>query len=593
MRERDTAERPKTNRAAAGKPRADGTSRQAEMLKLQRTAGNRAVGALLRAQQPRRVLARYEPGEHIQFGASGSTVPLAGLSGIDERYLIAMGDFYKSPEALMDAKPDEIKELIKLIDQDENARTGKGGKSPSEDDWQNWSVKWRPKKQQYMELNKVNSAHFAPRNKARWEELHKQALKEAQSSGNGTGSVSAKARIVNGFAAHFLTDAFAAGHMIDKVAVMEAARRSIKTGTNRADLADAIARGILATPACTARLAGRQIKSKALGGSWGTPDQARMASLLDSVMWWKEDDFLSIFARVAHDDLNEAIGRGSGVWVSNKAGDRWQLSGDTTLNKSSKTLDIARKAVRASQDNLAAAAGIKSPGFPQSMWTSALDDAAIQKMFDNVWQYVPEPTTTSQTGEGTQTGSAQVAAAVTQYTNAANPDTVRAIVKLSIDQFDTAIAQLEENKLIRNDPAGGPPAPAAPAPPTPAAAPPAPPAAPAAPVPAVGPKAQLGSPRFMGTDGHTPDATLEAVYEDRGRLHGGSPKSAVKKVQQALLDIGGYDLGPTGADGIYGNYTATAIKLFKHNEHLGSEELGDVGPATINRLDDMFAAKTP
>jgi peptidoglycan hydrolase-like protein with peptidoglycan-binding domain len=112
-------------------------------------------------------------------------------------------------------------------------------------------------------------------------------------------------------------------------------------------------------------------------------------------------------------------------------------------------------------------------------------------------------------------------------------------------------------------------------------------------VPAVGPKAQLGSPRFMGTDGHTPDATLEAVYEDRLRLHAGSPKAAVKKVQQALLDIGGYDLGPTGVDGIYGNYTATAVKLFKHNEHLGSEELGDVGPATINRLDDIFATKTP
>src|SRR4051812_983994 len=111
----------------------------ARLLPLQQTAGNRAVGRLLRQRphaHPRRVLARYEPGEHIQFGTSGRTVPLAGLKGIDERYLIAMGDFYKSPEALMAAKEGEIKELIALVDRDEKARTGQGGSSPGEDDWQ-------------------------------------------------------------------------------------------------------------------------------------------------------------------------------------------------------------------------------------------------------------------------------------------------------------------------------------------------------------------------------------------------------------------------------------------------------------------------
>jgi peptidoglycan hydrolase-like protein with peptidoglycan-binding domain len=89
----------------------------------------------------------------------------------------------------------------------------------------------------------------------------------------------------------------------------------------------------------------------------------------------------------------------------------------------------------------------------------------------------------------------------------------------------------------------------------------------------------------MLADGKTPDPTLEAVFEDRARLRAGSPKDAVSKVQAALIDAG-YDLGPTGADGIYGGKTATAVKKFKHNEHLGSEEFGDVGPGTMRRLDE-------
>ena len=37
-----------------------------------------------------------------------------------------------------------------------------------------------------------------------------------------------------------------------------------------------------------------------------------------------------------------------------------------------------------------------------------------------------------------------------------------------------------------------------------------------------------------------------------------------------------------------------AVRLFKATEHLGFEEFGDVGPGTMNRLNDLFpAAPTP
>src|SRR3954470_1210966 len=276
MREREAADVATAGPTAARAVSAPGAGR---LLRLQQTAGNRAVG---------RVLARYEAGEHIQFDTLGHNLPIAGLSGIDGRYIVAMGDYYKSPEALMKAKADELRGLIALIDRDEKFRTGGGGKAPTEEEWQAWSDKWRPKGERYMDLNKVNESHFAPRNKARWEELHKQALTEAQVSGRGSGTVSTKARIINAFAAHYLTDAFAAGHLIDKVAVMAAAKKSLNTGKNRENLAKAIAKGIVGNADCVKKLAGKEIKHKAVGGDWGPPTEPRLASLLDSVMWWKE-----------------------------------------------------------------------------------------------------------------------------------------------------------------------------------------------------------------------------------------------------------------------------------------------------------------
>src|SRR5262249_20311722 len=58
-----------------------------------------------------------------------------------------------------------------------------------------------------------------------------------------------------------------------------------------------------------------------------------------------------------------------------------------------------------------------------------------------------------------------------------------------------------------------------------------------------------------------------------------------------LVELG-YDLGPTGADGIYGQKTWNAVQAFKKNEQLGWEQMGDVGPGTMARLDGLFPAAT-
>jgi hypothetical protein len=92
----------------------------------------------------------------------------------------------------------------------------------------------------------------------------------------------------------------------------------------------------------------------------------------------------------------------------------------------------------------------------------------------------------------------------------------------------------------------------------------------------------LSSSRFAG------DERLEACFDDEARLTLGATGPSVAKVQQALIDRG-HDLGPGGADGIYGNRTWNAVKRFKAEEQLGFEHLGDVGPGTMTRLDQLFA----
>lgn len=98
----------------------------------------------------------------------------------------------------------------------------------------------------------------------------------------------------------------------------------------------------------------------------------------------------------------------------------------------------------------------------------------------------------------------------------------------------------------------------------------------------------IGAGHDLMADRFRGDSLLEACYDDEARLTKGAQGESVRKVQQALLDLG-YNLGPTGADGIYGDFTWNAVKQFKANEHLGWEWMGDVGPGTMGRLDKLFA----
>jgi hypothetical protein len=79
--------------------------------------------------------------------------------------------------------------------------------------------------QQYSSVVARNAGHFAPFSWYRWHSFHlmsRELIKQsAEASGADRESLRRRARIFAGYADHFLQDSFAAGHLINKVLVMQ------------------------------------------------------------------------------------------------------------------------------------------------------------------------------------------------------------------------------------------------------------------------------------------------------------------------------------------------------------------------------------
>ncbi len=95
---------------------------------------------------------------------------------------------------------------------------------------------------------------------------------------------------------------------------------------------------------------------------------------------------------------------------------------------------------------------------------------------------------------------------------------------------------------------------------------------------------QFRSARFQG------DAKLQAVLNGRRFLRRGSRGSDVRKVQQALIDLG-HPLPRFGTDGKFGSETKRALRDFQRSQNIQVD--GVVGPQTMGKLDDAIAARTP
>jgi hypothetical protein len=347
-----------------------------------------------------------------------------------------MADFFESFDQMQTADPKQIAELVALIQKD----VAKPG-SVSTADWQAATGG------RYLDLAEKNTAHFAPSDpylvppsgssaghdhKSVWEQHHGAALQLAQQGKKD------EALAMNAYGDHYLTDAFAAGHLTNKPDVMAHFRFALGADTR---FFDAVATVAWADSTVSSLLSRYEPVEKY---EWTGPDfrpninsAERFSILLQGIYAKRPDALAGVIARLVHDRLNAMPG---GVEVQNQirvknAFEEWTLPGDASLASSvsdpqaiPKTLEIGRKAVVRSQQNILGAVGLVGP----------LD---LPKMFQAVWDYVPRPTQTK--------GTAAVTEAVDTWTNPGNPEVIDEMAKLLIKNIHVVVQKLVEEKALR------------------------------------------------------------------------------------------------------------------------------------------------
>lgn len=405
-------------------------------------------------------LQRYEAGEHAQFGAkAGETETKVTVNKIEMTYgeMIAMGDLFEKPEDVRAAPESELRALLNLIRRERD----KGVGSVREEEWISATGG------RYTELAAKNVAHFAASkpggyeesgegNRRQWWIYHTKALRLAQSNKLN------EALQINAFADHFLTDAFSAGHLINKANVMDRAKRALADGAVLRTFEVQIARGILTSPQGSSL---RDYEANpGVFSKWTAVTDRSLADVIDRIATWEKGYFYSTFVKAVHDSLNREIskGEGFGIEVTNDKGHTWKLAGDKTLSFSEKTREIAREAVAQSRQNITDAPG-----------KQALD---YRGLADKVWAWAPHPT---------KEGQRQIDETTRTLTNPADVAAVNAWVQIIVDNFDAVVLLLVQKGLLRRKAGAGipdagtspptadagasqaPPTPAEPSPPTP------------------------------------------------------------------------------------------------------------------------------
>jgi hypothetical protein len=251
------------------------------------------------------------------------------------------GDFYGSPEALAGANPKEIEELTGAIGQE-----ARGELSGSELNakYQEITLRYRPRDESYIELAKKNEPHFTPGNRAEWQRLHQEALQLARDP-KLTAQGFNKALLYDAFGCHFLTDAFAAGHLF-----------------NKRDLEVAIRGYLLTQPA--------------------RPSNPEMSAYYGLVEAKGAMDLLVL--KNIHDRLNL-----EGVEVTNGKGMAWRTYGDARLSRAKETQRIAALAVYISRLQVYQARAGADPK-PEDVLALVPDDQSVRKATELAISYIPE-----------------------------------------------------------------------------------------------------------------------------------------------------------------------------------------------------------
>lgn len=196
-----------------------------------------------RPTRARRGARRFASGEHVWLGSHGAALAREelerrhritlreevfgaikrrnGVEEFDYGELVALsGDFYGSPEDLFDETParlpwlwedNDISDIRAMFGEElawiEDRHRAHGSRYPDSNVRMAWNAK------SYIELALRNVDHFGWHNVMAYLRHHTKALELALAARGRDNETFRRALVTNAFADHFLTDAFAAGHI--------------------------------------------------------------------------------------------------------------------------------------------------------------------------------------------------------------------------------------------------------------------------------------------------------------------------------------------------------------------------------------------
>ena len=397
----------------------------------------------------------YDTGEHVLSGWDLYTDQLrvGKTPGVMFSYgqLIAMADLYESVDQMMKADVSELKELKALIELSAMyyRQKMKGRKDPSLDvSNERWE---KATKKRYLKLAEDNYEHFSPApvfkslprintikgdNKSAWERHHRSAIEAAQEifldPDNANRSVFIEwPLIINAFGDHYLTDAFASGHLINKEATIAYFRTNFFNGRSLKSEANTFFDKV-AEKAFSGKV--RTEFSKLETEDWrGFPgvhpdiDRAsRFAAVLKAVAEQEPGQIGNLAVKALHDRLNK-----DGIAVTNNAGSgTWTLYGDGMMD--TKSLDIIKQAVQQSVDN------VNDPSIRGSNLNFA-------NYFEKVWRYIPKTTSAS---------FLTLERLTKEYIDPKSQVLIDASAEIITEQVDLLVAKLLEAKALRSNKTG-------------------------------------------------------------------------------------------------------------------------------------------
>ncbi len=249
-----------------------------------------------------------------------------------------MGDFYETWQALKNASKSEIDKILAVMNRE---RLGMAKDANKEFE--------TITNGRYSELARKNTKHFAPKNKAAWKKLHLQAMDKAKLSGqkNPTGNddMYQEALGMDAAAGHFLTDAFASGHLIDSTKVQAAIQLYLLSNPIKTD--------------------NPEMQSVVVG--------VKAAGLA-----------VPLALKNIHDRMNA-----EGFWVINARGMKWKTYGDNHLKNSVETQRMGALAVFVSRQQIHQARKGGSPN-PDEVLGLVPNQATVDKATEQAIDYIPE-----------------------------------------------------------------------------------------------------------------------------------------------------------------------------------------------------------